>query len=80
MRRLHRAIRAVLRQGIANRAPASATTSERTTARRRAELAVYQRTGQPCLRRPPISRIVVGQRSTHFCPNCQVLPGEVEAG
>ena len=33
---------------------------------------VYQRTGQPC---PdcgtPVERIVVGQRGTHFCPNCQ---------
>lgn len=33
---------------------------------------VYRRTGQPCLRcGTPIERIVVTQRSTHFCPNCQ---------
>jgi formamidopyrimidine-DNA glycosylase len=32
----------------------------------------YQRTGQPCLEcGTPIERILVGQRSTHFCPNCQ---------
>ena len=33
---------------------------------------VYQRTGQPCLEcGTPIARIIVGQRGTHFCPNCQ---------
>jgi formamidopyrimidine-DNA glycosylase len=33
---------------------------------------VYQRTGQPCqVCGTPIQRIVVGQRGTHFCPNCQ---------
>ena len=33
---------------------------------------VYQRTGEPCSRcGTSISRIVVGQRGTHFCPNCQ---------
>lgn len=32
----------------------------------------YQRTDEPCPRcGTPITRIVVGQRSTHFCPNCQ---------
>ncbi len=35
---------------------------------------VYARTGKPCLRcAAPITRIVVGQRSTHFCPFCQPL-------
>jgi formamidopyrimidine-DNA glycosylase len=33
---------------------------------------VYQRTGQPCLRcGSPIERLVIGQRSAHFCPTCQ---------
>jgi formamidopyrimidine-DNA glycosylase len=33
---------------------------------------VYQRTGQPCLVcGTPIERIIVGQRGTHYCPNCQ---------
>lgn len=33
---------------------------------------VFQRTGQPCLRcGEPIERILLAQRSTHFCPNCQ---------
>jgi len=33
---------------------------------------VYGRTGQPCpVCGTPIQRILVGQRSTHFCPSCQ---------
>ena len=33
---------------------------------------VYQRAGQPCLVcQTPIRRIVVGGRSTHYCPQCQ---------
>lgn len=33
---------------------------------------VYLRTGQPCLRcKAPIRKIVLGGRSTHFCPHCQ---------
>ena len=33
---------------------------------------VYQRTGEPCLKcRTPIRRVVVTQRSSHFCPQCQ---------
>lgn len=33
---------------------------------------VYQRTGQPCqVCSTPIQRMVVGQRGTHYCPNCQ---------
>ncbi len=32
----------------------------------------YQRTGQPCpVCETPIERTVLGQRGTHFCPNCQ---------
>ena len=39
---------------------------------------VYARTGKPCLRcTAPITRIVVGQRSTHFCPICQPLVEEM---
>lgn len=33
---------------------------------------VYKREGKSCYRcKTPIKRIVVGQRSTHFCPKCQ---------
>lgn len=40
---------------------------------------VYQRGGEPCPRCGAIvERIIVGQRSTHFCPSCQQLPGDFE--
>jgi formamidopyrimidine-DNA glycosylase len=36
------------------------------------EHCVYLRTGQPCrICGTPIRRILVGGRSTHYCPNCQ---------
>jgi formamidopyrimidine-DNA glycosylase len=36
---------------------------------------VYQQTGEPCpVCGTPIARMVVGQRGTHYCPQCQVLP------
>lgn len=36
------------------------------------EHCVYQRTGEPCRQcGTPIKRVVVGGRSTHFCPSCQ---------
>lgn len=35
---------------------------------------VYRRAGKPCYTcGTPIERIVVGQRGTHFCPQCQAL-------
>jgi formamidopyrimidine-DNA glycosylase len=77
VKRLHRAIRRVLREGIANR---GASFSDYVDARgeeggNQERLAVYRRTGEPCLRcGRRIERIVVGQRSTHFCPRCQPEP------
>jgi formamidopyrimidine-DNA glycosylase len=77
VRRLHRAVRQVLREGIANRGASfsdyvSADGEPGANAER---LAVYRRTEQPCYRcGRPIRRIVVGQRSTHFCPRCQPAP------
>ena len=79
VRRLHRAVRAVLRQGIANRGASFAdyVGADGEPGDNAEQLAVYRRTGDPCLRcGRPIARIVVGQRSTHFCPRCQALPGE----
>ena len=33
---------------------------------------VYQRTGEPCVTcGTPIRRLLVAQRSSHFCPKCQ---------
>jgi formamidopyrimidine-DNA glycosylase len=75
--RLHRAIRSVLRQGINNRGTSfgdyvGADDRPGDNAER---LAVYRRTGEPCFRcGRAIERIVVGQRSTHFCPRCQKGP------
>jgi formamidopyrimidine-DNA glycosylase len=41
----------------------------------RRKLRVYQRTGEPCGRcGSPIARMVVGGRSSHFCPSCQPAP------
>lgn len=38
-------------------------------------LQVFHRTGEPCPRcSTTIERRVVGQRGTHLCPHCQVLP------
>lgn len=37
-----------------------------------ASLKVYQRTGEPCRRcHSKIRRVVIGGRSSHFCPRCQ---------
>jgi formamidopyrimidine-DNA glycosylase len=38
---------------------------------------VYQKDGTPCVRcGTPIERIIVAQRSTHFCPTCQTSRSE----
>lgn len=74
--RLHRAIRLVLAQAIANRGTTFRDyrdAQNRPGGNQRA-LAVYGRKGAPCPRcGAPIVRTVVGQRGTHFCPVCQVL-------
>jgi formamidopyrimidine-DNA glycosylase len=77
IRRLHRAIRQVLRQGIRNRGASFAdyVGADGEPGENAERLAVYRRADEPCLRcGRPISRIVVGQRSTHFCPHCQRVP------
>ncbi len=74
VRRLHRAIRAVLAQAIAN---------EGTTfrdyrgavglpGRNQLLVEVFRRNGQPCPRcRTTIVKTRVGGRGTHYCPRCQ---------
>jgi formamidopyrimidine-DNA glycosylase len=77
VRRLHRAVRSVLRQGIANRGASFAdyVGADGEPGANAEQLAVYRRTGEPCLRcGREVQRIVVGQRSTHFCPRCQPAP------
>jgi formamidopyrimidine-DNA glycosylase len=76
--RLHRAIRRVLRRGLGNggttlsRGESTFTSVNGQAGRNRHHLSVFRRTGEPCPRcRTPIERILVGQRSTHYCPQCQ---------
>jgi formamidopyrimidine-DNA glycosylase len=74
VRRLHRSVRQVLRQGIANRGSSFSdyVGADGEPGDNAERLAVYRRTEEPCLRcGRPIRRIVVGQRSTHFCARCQ---------
>jgi formamidopyrimidine-DNA glycosylase len=77
VRRLHRAVRQVLRQGIANRGSSISdyVSPDGEPGDNAERLMIYQRTDQPCYRcGRPVRRIVVGQRSTHFCPRCQPEP------
>jgi formamidopyrimidine-DNA glycosylase len=77
IRRLHRSVRQVLRQGIVNRGSSFSdyVGADGEPGENAERLAVYRRTDQPCYRcGRPIRRIVVGQRSTHFCPRCQPEP------
>jgi formamidopyrimidine-DNA glycosylase len=40
---------------------------------------VYQRTGEPCpVCGTAIERQVIGQRSAHFCPTCQIRPYDLQ--
>jgi formamidopyrimidine-DNA glycosylase len=67
-------VRAVLRQGIENRGSSFSdyVGADGEPGANAEQLAVYQRTGEPCLRcGRRVERIVIGQRSTHFCPRCQ---------
>jgi formamidopyrimidine-DNA glycosylase len=80
VRRLHRSIRKVLRQGIANRGSSFSdyVSTDGEPGDNAERLMVYRRTDQPCFRcGRPIRRIVVAQRSAHFCPRCQPEPEPV---
>jgi formamidopyrimidine-DNA glycosylase len=81
VRRLHRAVRQVLREGIVNRGSSFSdyVDADGEPGANAERLAVYRRTGEPCLRcGRRIERVIVVQRSTHFCPRCQ--PGPVASG
>jgi formamidopyrimidine-DNA glycosylase len=72
--RLNRAIKRILRRAIRHRGStlrdyrdANGQSGNFQQVHR-----VYARAGKPCLRcHTPIERIVLGGRSTHFCPHCQ---------
>ena len=81
VKRLHAAIRSLLARAVAQggsslggastnyRRPVGA---EGTAGAFQEEHQVFRRTGQPCPRcGAPIERMVIAQRSTHFCPHCQ---------
>lgn len=77
--RLHEAIQSVLGQAIDHHGSSLGHSSIQNYARPGGEAGqfqgehkVFQRTGKPCLHcGQPIERIIVTQRSTHFCPTCQ---------
>jgi formamidopyrimidine-DNA glycosylase len=76
---LHTAVREVLTAGIIRRGSTLGGSSLQNYLRPgglpgdfQNEFFVFRRTGQPCLVcGTPIERIVIAQRSTHFCPHCQ---------
>ena len=76
---LHRAIPRVLKRGLKNLGTSLGTgktnfySIAKHQGRNSDQLHVFRRTGQPCPRcQTTIQRIIVGQRSTHICPRCQV--------
>lgn len=77
--RLHNAIQTVLAHAIKRHGSSLGRSSIQNYARPGGEAGefqgehkVFQRTGEPCLQcGQPIERIVITQRSTHFCPTCQ---------
>ena len=75
---LYRAIRKVLRRGIKNLGTTLGDgkinffSINGTTGRNRNHLNVFRRTGKTCPRcKTVIQRIIVGQRSSHICVQCQ---------
>ena len=70
-RRLYRAIRQVLRLAIEQKGTSLADETYQG-GQYQQQFLVYGRLEQPCLTcESPIQRIRLGQRSAHFCPECQ---------
>jgi len=72
--RVFRAMREVLAEAIESRGSSVSNyvDADGRQGSFQAEHRVYQRTGEPCVQcGAPIKRIVVGQRSTHYCAKCQ---------
>jgi formamidopyrimidine-DNA glycosylase len=73
-RKLYRAISAVLKEAIA---AGGSSISDYVDAEGRRGFfqishRVYGRTGEPCVTcKTPVRRVLVAQRSSHFCPKCQ---------
>src|SRR3954447_10591738 len=75
-RRLYVALRTVLAEAVMRRGSSiDDYTAPEGDGSMQEQLAVYQRTGEPCPRcGRPVRRIVVGGRATHLCTWCQRLP------
>jgi len=76
--RLYRAVRNVLRKGIERQGSTlrDYALPDGAYGTMQEEFRAYGRGGEPCERcGRPLTRIVVGGRTTTFCPHCQVLPG-----
>jgi formamidopyrimidine-DNA glycosylase len=74
LERLHASVQSVLREAIAlgGSSVSDYVDADGVEGFFQLEHKVYQRTGQPCLVcGTPILKIVMGGRSTHYCPNCQ---------
>jgi len=81
-RRLHRAVKKVLARAVALQGTSfrDYIDLEGRPGNFQPRLKVYQRTGEPCRRcGHDIRRIVVGGRSSHFCPHCQPRPRHLAA-
>jgi formamidopyrimidine-DNA glycosylase len=79
-RRLHRAVRKVLKRAVALQGTSfrDYIDIEGRPGNFLSKLRVYQRTGEPCRRCGHlIRRIVISGRSSHFCPYCQPRPKRV---
>ena len=77
--RLHRAIRRVLRKGIERQGSTlrDYTQPDGSYGSMQDEFRAYGRGGEPCDRcGAPLVRIVVGGRTTTYCPDCQILPAQ----
>ena len=77
-RKLHRAVRRTLRRAVENRGnrrSGTTGTPPEIPGGHAAQLRVYGRSQEPCLRcSTRICRLVFGNRTAFFCPSCQ--PGE----
>lgn len=77
---LYSSIKKILRRGVKNlgtslgKSDANFYSIGKRRGRNQDQLKVFRRDGEPCLRcNQKITRKVVGQRGTHFCPRCQTL-------
>ena len=76
LRRLHGAVVAVLSEAIAGGGSSISDYVDPEGRKGWFQLQhrVYQRTGEPCMVcSSPIRRVLVAQRSSHYCPRCQKI-------